>query len=578
MNTDDRLALLSLGFRQRFLDYDALTEQLQAWADAFPDVAKLESLGTTPQDRQIWLLTIGPEPERARPAAWVDGNMHASELCGSSVALAIAEDVLRLHVAPATLQHGLPAHVQDNLRDVLFYVLPRMSPDGAEAVLTTGRYVRSVPRDTRQHKSHPRWLARDVDGDGLALVMRVEDPAGELVASEEVPGLLLPRRIEDQGPFYKVYPEGIIEHFDGSTIPSPTFLSDNDPDLNRNFPWHWAPEPDQIGAGPHPISEIEARAVVERATESPHIFAWLNLHTFGGVFIRPLGDAPDNKMNPEDLALYRQVAAWGDSLVGYPTVSGFEEFTYEPDKPIHGDLSEWAYAQRGCLAYVCELWDLFRQIGMKRPKRFVDQYTHLSRDDLIALGRWDADHNNNRVIRPWKPVEHPQLGAVEVGGLDPRFGLWNPPFEALPDICEAQAAMWLRVAAMAPRLAVSAVTSSQAGDDLTEVDVRVANDGYLPSNVLDSAKALPFNEPLWADVRVNGCSLVDPSLAHREVGHLDGWGRGLYDGSSALYFMRSRGSTSSRVLRYLVRGSGTLDLSVGSCRTGWVRRNIEIGR
>ena len=565
-----------LGFRERFLDYATLTAQVQGWADAFDSLVRLESLGTTPEGREIWMLTIGTEPDRIRPAAWVDGNMHASELCGSSVALAIAEDVLRVHVEPDANLHGLPPHVQDILRKGLLYVVPRISPDGAEAVLDTGRYVRSVPRDDRPQRAEPRWTAQDIDGDGLSLLMRVEDPSGELTESDEVPGLLLPRRLEDTGPFYKVYPEGLIENFDGHHVPSPSFLSDNDPDLNRNFPWSWAPEPDQIGAGPHPLSEIEARVIVERACKAPHIFAWLNLHTFGGVFIRPLGDAPDNKMDQEDLALYRQIEAWGDEHVGYPMVSGFEEFTYEPDKPIHGDLSEWAYQQRGCISYVCELWDLFRQIGMKRPKRFVDQYTHLRREDLIALGKWDAEHNQSRVLCEWKKVEHPQLGTVEVGGLDPRFGLWNPPFERVAEVCAAQSAMWLRVAALAPQIALD-VHQRDVGDGLTEVELRVRNDGYLPTNVLSSAKALPFNEPPWADVDTEGCELVDAGTSHRIVGHLDGWGRGLFDGSNALYFMRSRGSTSLKSLRWMVRGSGVVKITGGGCRTGWVAATVEVG-
>ena len=40
---------------------------------------------------------IGRNPDEARPAVWIDGNMHASEVCGSSVALAIAEDIIALH-------------------------------------------------------------------------------------------------------------------------------------------------------------------------------------------------------------------------------------------------------------------------------------------------------------------------------------------------------------------------------------------------------------------------------------------------------------------------------------------------
>ncbi len=127
--------------------------------------------------------------------------------------------------------------------------------------------------------------------------------------------------------------------------------------------------------------------MIEFAHAHPEIFAWLNCHTFGGVFIRPLGEQPDTKMNADDLAIYREIGAWSEELTGYPMVSGFEEFIYEPDKPLYGDLSEFAYHQRGAIAYVVELWDLFRQLGMKRPKKFVDYYTHLTRDDLIQLLR-----------------------------------------------------------------------------------------------------------------------------------------------------------------------------------------------
>src|SRR3954468_614082 len=132
------------GFRSQYLDYAALTAQLQAWVEAYPSLVRLERLGTTPEDRAQWLLVIGPEPERTRPAVWVDANMHASELAGSNVALALAEDMLRLHLEGTV--HDLPPMVADRLRDVLFYVLPRMSPDGAEKVLTSGHFVRSVPR------------------------------------------------------------------------------------------------------------------------------------------------------------------------------------------------------------------------------------------------------------------------------------------------------------------------------------------------------------------------------------------------------------------------------------------------
>ena len=150
--------------------------------------------------------------------------------------------------------------------------------------------------------------------------------------------VLVPRLPDDPGPFYRLFPEGRIENFDGRRVPDPYFLSDNQYDFNRNFPYSWAPEPEQIGAGHFPGSAPETRAVIEFATKHPNIYTWLNLHTFGGVLIRPLGDRPDSKMDQSDLAVFRQVEAWMTEHAGYVTVSGYHEFLFAPDKPLHGDL------------------------------------------------------------------------------------------------------------------------------------------------------------------------------------------------------------------------------------------------
>jgi hypothetical protein len=567
-----------MSFRKRYLDYAELTAQVQAWAKDYPQFVRVDSIGKSAEGRDLWLLTIGTEPERARPAIWIDGNMHASEVCGSSVALAIAEDAIRAHLEPREPLHGLPDHVRAVLQRVLFHVLPRMSPDGAEAVLKSGRYVRSVPRDVRPNKAHSRWISGDVDGDGLVLHMRREDPTGEFVASSEVEGLLLQRRLEDPGPYYKLYPEGTIENFDGVTVPNPYFLSDNEPDLNRNFPYEWRPEPDQIGAGRLPLSEPESAAVASFATQRPHLFAWLNLHTFGGVHIRPLGDAPDSKMDQGDLALFRQIAAWADEHTGYPTVSGYEEFLYAPDKPLYGDLSDFAYHQRGCLAWACELWDLFRQVGLEKKKRFVDQYVQVTAADLVKIAKWDREHNAGRSLPPWRKVRHPQLGEVEVGGMDPRIGLWNPPPDKIDDVCKRMSALMMRVAAMAPALAFGSVALEPVGTGLHRLEVRVENRGYLATYVLPSAKKLPWNEPLHADLAAEGgCQLVAAHEAHRELGHLDGWGRGLFDGTSALGHTQSRGSTSAKTVAWVLRGRGRVKVRVGSCRVGHIEKTIDVG-
>ncbi|NOY90039.1 MAG: peptidase M14 [Deltaproteobacteria bacterium] len=567
---------LSVHFRNRLLYYHELTEQLRTWADAYPEVCALSSLGQTPEGRELWLLTIGREPERKRPSVWVDGNMHAVELSGTSVALGIAEDVLRLHTEPDADVAGLPPHLREALRDVRFFIMPRISPDGAEAVLTTGRYVRSVPRDARGDRNETHFVCSDVDGDGLSLVMRRQDPAGDFVESSELPGLMLPRRLEDEGPFYAIYPEGFVEGWDGHTVPAPGFLSDNEPDLNRNFPYDWRPEHEQMGAGRYPGSEPESRAVIEHAVAHPEIFAWLNLHTFGGVHIRPLGHSEDNKMEPSDLALYRQIEAWTDEFTGYPMVSGFEQFTYEPGKPLRGDLSEFAYEQRGCISWACEIWDLFEQVGLPKPKRFVDRYTHLDREELIKLAEWDRDENDGKCLPPWRPFTHPQLGEVEVGGLDPRFGLWNPPRGKLPEICAGISKAYLRVAAMLPRVEITVGEPESLGDGLHRVVCTIQNHGYLPSYGLASSKKHTWNEELLFEASGDGLEVLSPSFGRTHVGHLEGWGRGRFGGGAALYFLRSRGNAQSRRVVLTVRGRGRLKLRLRGPRIGDVSAEIEL--
>ena len=153
--------------------------------------------------------------------------------------------------------------------------------------------------------------------------------------------------------------------------------------------------------------------------------------------------------------MFRQLEAWMTEHTGYPTVSGHEEFLYEPDKPLRGDLTDYAYNQRGALA----LRD--RAVGPVQAPR------HGAPAEVRAVlrARLARRPRQARVVGPRRERRRARSrrgarssirssGAVEIGGIDPRVGIWNPPLHELPTVCATQAQVFLRVAALAPRLRI----------------------------------------------------------------------------------------------------------------------------
>ena len=74
----------------RFYKHHELTELLQAFATARPELVELRELGRSHEDRPIWVLVLTRKASGAdqdKPAFWVDGNIHAAELTASTACL-----------------------------------------------------------------------------------------------------------------------------------------------------------------------------------------------------------------------------------------------------------------------------------------------------------------------------------------------------------------------------------------------------------------------------------------------------------------------------------------------------------
>ncbi len=464
-----------------FYRYDELTQLLRDYAAAAPSLVRLESMGQSHEGRDLWVVTLTNQAvgnAADKPALWVDGNIHASELTGSTACLYFLHQMLS--------QHGQDAAVTHLLATRTVYLCPRVGPDGAELALSDRpRHVRS---STRAYP-HDEWpvdgmQVEDVDGDGRILQMRMRDPHGTWKRHADDPRLLVAREPgEFGGEYFRLMPEGSLIHWDGLTVkvnPNREGL-----DLNRNFPGDWRAEHQQPGAGPYPTSEPEVRAMVDFIVKHPNVGAAITFHTYSGVILRPMGSASDDDMIPEDLWSIKRLSAVAEKLTGYPVVSGFHEFKYHPKDVITGTQS-WLYDQLGALFWVVELWNPNREAGVSGYK-WIDWFRDHPVEDDLKLLRWSDTACGGQAHVDWKPFLHPQLGEVEIGGWD-RMNFWRNPPPALREAEVARFPAWLQQVALSlPKLELLRTEVRALGPDTWRVRLVVGNAGYLPTYVTKRA-------------------------------------------------------------------------------------------
>lgn len=495
----------------KYLDYEGLTEQLHALADAHPQLATLSSLGKSFQGREVWLMEItNPEtgPGESKPGYYLDAQIHAEEHATSAVALYAIHKLLT--------QYGSDEEVTRLVDQQVFYIIPRMNPDGAEYSLQPPYYLwcgngRFLPGEDRVGG----LKSQDVDGDGFITSMRVKDPLGEWKKSDLDDRIMVQRAPgEVGGEYYRLYPEGLIEDYDGLHVEIGKPFDGN---LNRNFPAGW--DVREYGAGELPLSEPEAAGVARFILDHPNIAGMNSYHAHGGIILRPSMTQSDAGMSPRDLALYKALGRVGTELTGYPTISIYEEFTPDKTKPRRGGLMDWTYETMGIPSFATELWDIETAAGVEKTV-YYNLHPRTAEAQLKVF-KWVLEHLGERGFRPWRKFQHPQLGEVEVGGMAYIWTYRNPPGALLEEVCRANVAFNLQHAAAAPRLRLEDVAVEPLGADLYKVRAVVANHGYLPTNLSDKAVEREAARPVVVALDFGEAELV-MNQRQAELGHLAG--------------------------------------------------------
>lgn len=560
-----------------YFKYDELTTHLHGLADAYPQLASLESIGQSWRGRDVWAMTLTNSATGAhdtKPAFYIDAHIHAEEVATSHTALYTIWYLLT--------NYGSDGMVTWLLDNTTFYILPRLNPDGAEFSLTTGHHWCGNGRYLPGEEQTEGLCQQDINGDGLIVQMRVEDPAGEWKISKDDPRLMLMRKPGEvgDGPYYRLYREGIIKgEWDGVTV---SMQKPRDGNMNRNFPTGWWPGTRQYGAGDIPLSEPEEMAVAKFILSHSNIAGMQCYHTHGGVHLRPSLVAPDSSIPQWDLALYKTLGKMATETTGYPTISVFEEFTTDPDEPRTGSLMQWSYDEMGIITFSTELWNPELAAGIADPAKY--QIRARSTEDELKLLAYNDTHLGGKGFVEWQPFDHPQLGKVEIGGWTHMYTFRNPPPASMAATEEARGFLHdtihknclftLKHAACTPLLRVPKFEAEALGADLYKVTALVKNEGYLPTFLTQIALKHKTAGPVQVTLDMpEGVELI-MGQARQDIGHLAG-----RDERVATYspWMRQWSATTKKV-EWLVRApQGTqLNLTASAQRAGVATAGVTL--
>ena len=549
-----------------YWDFNALLTWCRALAVARPQLVRIEELGESLEGRPLILLTLalGEGELCERPAVWLDGGTHASEWAGVMATLyALSQWVGRVDEGDEALTAWLREHA--------VFVMPCISPDGYQALFEGAPFLRSCTRPPREGVVRSGWDPGDMDGDGVVRFMRWAHPAGAFVIDESDPRLMRPRRLEDSPErAYFFAREGSFVNWDGvrwTAAPRRHGL-----DLNRNFPGSWAPfSMFGMDSGAYPLSAPESRAVVDAFAARTCVGVAITNHTYtGAILTQPY--RKDTPLAKGDIDLMRHLAGELVTDTGYKVYKTYPDFAYDPKKAVVGVWSDTISTVFGVPGYTLELWDPFGAAGLSldKPAEFFN-----NPDPEMVLTMLKHFATEPQAFEGWRPFEHPQLGSVEIGGLDYYRTVRNPPLAELAAECERAFKVVDRARLALPRVRAE-LRHERLGESLHRLTLVLCNEGFLATSGLAHGETVGAAPGTSATLELGEGLSVCHGATARSLPHLDGWSgsRIGFQGHPLYPRLQARGQVTEVSWTLSGTGSVAVHWHAGRGGTGCSRRTL----
>ena len=517
---------------------------------AYPHLVKLESIGKSVGNRDIWVLTVSDftkgNPDR-KPAMWVDANIHGNEIQGSEMALYLAWFL--------TENFNDTPFIQELLEQKTFYINPTINPDGRAVFTEEAGSLRSgiLPFDSDRDGVAGEDPPQDLNGDGFITQMRRKNPNGTHIIDPAYPNRLIPAPPGVQGQYDLLGNEGLDMDGDGR-------VGEDGPggyDPNRDWGFNWQPNFIQSGALKYPFCLPESQAANKFFQAHPNIAGAQNFHNSGGMLLSPSGAEMDiDKVSRTDRAVYDAIGKKGEEIIpGYKYM-----VIYRDLYTVYGGAVDWLAFGRGVFTFSNELWNaelMYR--GAYQGDRAVMQNEF---DKYLLLG--DA-------FVPWTEYNHPKYGPIEIGGLKKNGPSRLHPGFLLEADAHRNAMFVVHHAYSTPQLEITSVTEKALDGGYREITAVISNSRIMPTHSSFDIQN-KVERPDW--VSISGPQVII-GMVMQDAFLNQGVEQKINPQKLAVATIPGNGKVT---VRWIVKGNQKCTVTVDSAKGGVVSTNDEMDR
>jgi hypothetical protein len=544
------LTLILLGpltsVRSQYHDHKQISQKAEALGRQYPDLCTAKSLVNTMGGNDIWLITIGTGIKDNKPGVAIVGGIDGKYLLGRDLAMGFAENLLK---------NSVDSYIKELLEKVTFYIFPDVSPDASAQFFSEVKYERNInSRTTDDDKDFvfDEDPCEDLNKDGFITLIRIKDPAGNYIESDEDNRIMVRADIsKGQTGDFLVYSEGIDNDKDGN------FNEDGagGVNFNRNFTYNY--EEFGINAGLYPVSEPETRALADFLYDRFNIYA---VFSFGPqdnlgqpmkiqeqpstVQNQPQDIAPETGMNRKERGRITSILKTDEQINKlisdkYHEITGMKGSPPAISEP--GNFMEWAYFHYGRYSFSTPGWWLSVEKGKNPEAEFL---------------KFAEKNKLNDVFIPWTEITHPDFPGkkTEVGGIKP-YALINPPSDTIGDLILSHYNFITAIASMHPELEFLDLKVENAGENIFRLILKVHNKGVFATNT-------EIGEPnIWT--RVMRLTL-EPSKDQT-----------ILSGFKVQRIQRLQGDESAE-FSWLITGKGRAGITAGAANVGQITTSVEL--